>query len=89
MDDKANKLSSLLRRKHLLLASAESCTGGMFAAAITDIPGSSDIFDRGFVTYSNAAKRDLLGVSEETLNSDGAVSAKMCLRNGRGSNKKQ
>lgn len=56
------------------IATAESCTGGMVAAALTDIPGSSDIFDRGFVTYSNAAKVEMLGVRPETLDAHGAVS---------------
>ncbi|WP_448581746.1 CinA family protein [Thermaurantiacus sp.] len=56
------------------LAVAESCTGGLVAAAITAIPGSSDVFDRGFVTYSNEAKMELLGVSEEILATLGAVS---------------
>jgi nicotinamide-nucleotide amidase len=58
----------------LRIATAESCTGGMVAAALTDVAGSSDVFERGFVTYSNAAKVDMLGVSEETLATHGAVS---------------
>lgn len=58
----------------LKIATAESCTGGMVAAALTDVAGSSDVFERGFVTYSNAAKVDLLGVLEETLAAYGAVS---------------
>lgn len=58
----------------LKIATAESCTGGMVAAALTDVAGSSDVFERGFVTYSNAAKVDMLGVSEETLAAHGAVS---------------
>lgn len=53
---------------------AESCTGGAIAKAITDIAGSSAYFDRGFVTYSNTAKHELLGVAEATLNAHGAVS---------------
>lgn len=56
------------------VATAESCTGGLLAGAITEVPGSSDIFDRGFVTYSNAAKTDMLGVRVETLAALGAVS---------------
>jgi nicotinamide-nucleotide amidase len=56
------------------IATAESCTGGMVSAALTDIAGSSAVFDRGFVTYSNAAKIALLGVSAETLDRVGAVS---------------
>ena len=57
-----------------LTVTTESCTGGMVAAAITDIAGSSDIFHRGLVTYSNAAKQELLGVHSETLEAHGAVS---------------
>ncbi len=67
-------LSRKLRLKGWKLATAESCTGGMIAAAITDLAGSSAIFDRGFVTYSNEAKHDHLGVSMNTLNQFGAVS---------------
>ena len=58
----------------LMLATAESCTGGMIAAAMTDIAGSSEVFERGFVTYSNKAKEEMLGVPEETLFKHGAVS---------------
>ena len=58
----------------IVIATAESCTGGMISAAITDIAGSSRVLDRGFVTYSNAAKMDLLGVCAETLDTQGAVS---------------
>jgi len=63
-----------LMEKGLTLSSAESCTGGMFAAAVTDIPGISQVFDRGIVTYSNQAKMDELGVKKETLETFGAVS---------------
>lgn len=62
------------RGRSLRLATAESCTGGMVAAALTDIPGSSDVFERGFVTYSNAAKEEMLGVKRATLDRFGAVS---------------
>lgn len=62
------------RRRGVRLACAESCTGGLLSAAITAVPGSSTVFDRGFVTYSNAAKREMLGVSEESLRDHGAVS---------------
>ena len=58
----------------VVIATAESCTGGMISAAITDIAGSSRVLDRGFVTYSNAAKMDMLGVSADTLGTYGAVS---------------
>lgn len=57
-----------------IIATAESCTGGMVAAAITDVPGSSRVFDRGFVTYTNAAKEQMLGVKSATLDAFGAVS---------------
>ena len=58
----------------LRIATAESCTGGMVSAALTDLPGSSDVFDCGFVTYSNAAKVQMLGVSPDSLTTHGAVS---------------
>lgn len=62
-------------RKHgAIIATAESCTGGMVSSAITDTAGSSEIFDRGFVTYTNAAKVEILGVSQKTLKQYGAVS---------------
>lgn len=62
------------RQAGVMIATAESCTGGMVAAALTDIPGSSDVVERGFVTYSNAAKREMLGVRAATLEAHGAVS---------------
>ncbi len=67
-------LLTLARSKGATIATAESCTGGMVAAALTDVAGSSDVFDRGFVTYSNAAKIDMLNVSPTTLHTHGAVS---------------
>lgn len=67
-------LLTLGRAAGARIATAESCTGGLITAALTDIPGSSDVVDRGFVTYSNAAKTEMLGVSPETLASFGAVS---------------
>lgn len=63
------------RRLEVMIATAESCTGGMVAAALTDIAGSSDVFERGFVTYSNEAKQEMLGVRSETLAAHGAVSS--------------
>ena len=65
---------SAARALGIRIACAESCTGGMIAAALTDLPGSSDVFDRGFVTYSNAAKVAMLGVAQATLDTHGAVS---------------
>jgi len=62
------------RARGLTLATAESCTGGLVAGALTDIAGSSDVVDRGFVTYSNEAKQQMLGVPAETLKTFGAVS---------------
>ena len=72
------------RDRGVMIACAESCTGGMVAAALTDLPGSSAIFDRGFVTYTNAAKIDLLGVSPDTLTAHGAVSEQVALEMARG-----
>ena len=74
MKSNAEILLNLCRERSLRLATAESCTGGMIAAALTDIPGSSDVFDRGFVTYSNVAKQDMLGVPESLIADVGAVS---------------
>ena len=62
------------RARGVLIATAESCTGGLVAGAITDVPGSSDVFDRGFVTYSNAAKTEMLGVDAALIAAHGAVS---------------
>ena len=62
------------RARGMMIAAAESCTGGMVMAALTDIPGSSDVVERGFVTYSNDAKIQMLGVHPETLERFGAVS---------------
>ncbi len=71
---RAEALLARARAAGAMIATAESCTGGLIAGAITDVAGSSDVFDRGFVTYSNAAKRDMLGVAAATLDADGAVS---------------
>ena len=70
----AEMLLKRARANGLTIATAESCTGGMIATAITEVAGSSDIFDRSYVTYSNAAKRDMLGVSQSSLDTYGAVS---------------
>jgi nicotinamide-nucleotide amidase len=71
---KASELVKKLAAKGWMLATAESCTGGLVAAAITDISGSSAVFDRGFVTYSNDAKTQLLAVPAELISRHGAVS---------------
>src|SRR3954467_3585358 len=70
----SRSLLDLCRMRKLTIATAESCTGGLVAGALTDIPGSSDVIDRGFVTYSNDAKRAMLGVKATTLLTFGAVS---------------
>lgn len=70
----AEHLLALCRARRLMLATAESCTGGLIAGALTEIAGSSDVVDRGFVTYSNAAKVAMLGVPETVLAAHGAVS---------------
>ncbi|MCE8523740.1 CinA family protein [Ruegeria pomeroyi] len=62
------------RKQKTRIATAESCTGGMVIAALTDIPGSSDVVERGFVTYSNSAKQEMLGVRKATIDAHGAVS---------------
>ncbi|MFZ1725359.1 MAG: CinA family protein [Albidovulum sp.] len=71
---RAETLLALARAKGAVITTAESCTGGMIAAAITDPPGASDIFHFGYVTYANAAKIKLLGVRKSTLARHGAVS---------------
>jgi len=71
---RAEQVLATCRREGLTLATAESCTGGLVAGALTAVPGSSDVVDRGFVTYSNAAKSAMLGVPEATIEAHGAVS---------------
>ena len=70
----AHKLLDICKRKKLLVATAESCTAGLVAGTLTEVPGVSSILDRGYVTYSNEAKHDMLGVSRDTLARHGAVS---------------
>lgn len=74
LHDTLQHLATALQQRGWMLATAESCTGGMIAAACTDLPGSSAWFDRGFVTYSNAAKTEMLGVPAELIARHGAVS---------------
>lgn len=70
----ATELLELARKHGAMVATAESCTGGLIVAALTEIAGSSDVVDRGFITYSNAAKIEMLGVRPDTLAEHGAVS---------------
>ena len=70
-------LAHALRERGWMMVSAESCTGGLIAAACTAVAGSSDWFERGFVTYSNDAKTDMLGVDAALINAHGAVSAEV------------
>ncbi len=72
--DLATDLLSACRAARLRLATAESCTGGLVAAAITEVPGASEVFQRGYVTYANEAKTDMLGVPEDLFVQVGAVS---------------
>lgn len=74
MDLLSAQVGEMLKSRGLVLATAESCTGGGVAEAVTDIPGSSEWFERGFITYANQSKIEMLGVSEETLRLHGAVS---------------
>jgi PncC family amidohydrolase len=69
-----NKTSERLKSLHATISTAESCTGGLLASLLTDIPGSSDYFDRGVITYSNQSKTELLQVPTHTLQTHGAVS---------------
>lgn len=75
----ARQVLDACRSRGIMLATAESCTGGMIVAALTDIAGSSDVVDRGFVTYSNEAKMEMIGVSKATLDTHGAVSRETAL----------
>jgi nicotinamide-nucleotide amidase len=77
---KAAELLEACRRLHIRLATAESCTGGLIAATLTAITGSSDVVDRGFVTYSNRAKTEMLGVPPELIERVGAVSEEVAQR---------
>lgn len=81
---RARALGRAAKRRGVMIATAESCTGGGVAEAITRIPGSSAWFDRGFVTYSNAAKKRMLGVQQRTLDAHGAVSEAVARQMARG-----
>lgn len=75
----AQKVGTLLQKDNLMLTTVESCTGGWVGAALTSIAGSSTWFERGFITYSNQAKQDLVGVPANILNEHGAVSKEVAL----------
>lgn len=84
MNDNANEVAdhvgallALCKEKNISVATAESCTGGLIAATLTEVAGSSAMVDRGFVTYSNSAKTDLLGVPEDMIERHGAVSGEV------------
>lgn len=75
----SRSLLDLCRMRKLKIATAESCTGGLVAAALTEVPGSSDVVDRGFVTYSNEAKHTMIGVETAKLETFGAVSKEVAI----------
>ncbi|MER9892670.1 CinA family protein [Mesorhizobium sp. M0119] len=77
--DLADALLQACQQRGIMLVTAESCTGGMIIAALTDIAGSSAVVDRGFITYSNKAKTEMLGVSTATLEAHGAVSREIAV----------
>jgi nicotinamide-nucleotide amidase len=83
-NDLANALLQACQKRGIMLATAESCTGGMIIAALTDIAGSSAVVDRGFITYSNEAKVDMLGVAAATLDAHGAVSRETAIEMAQG-----
>ena len=78
------KLVELLHKKHLFLSTAESCTGGLLAGKLIEVPGASDVYSEGFITYSNRAKEERLGVLGTTLKAHGAVSAECAAEMARG-----
>ena len=77
--EKARDFIAVMRRRGLMLACAESCTGGLLGGLITQVPGASDVFERGFVTYSNAAKATMLGIEPGLIETHGAVSREVAL----------
>ena len=81
IDQKSNATALLaeLRQKHMTLATAESCTGGLIIGLLTEIAGASDVVDRGFITYSNAAKTDMLGIPADLITQYGAVSSQVAI----------
>ena len=84
MHSLVEELSLLLTQKNMRLATAESCTGGLIAAAVTDLSGSSSVFERGYVTYSNESKIEELGVQSSTIETYGAVAAQTAIEMAQG-----
>ena len=84
----ARRLANLAKKRRVDIVAAESCTGGGVATAITRISGSAKYFERGFVTYSNIAKKEMLGVSQKTLARHGAVSEEVAIEMARGALKR-
>ncbi|WP_293444537.1 CinA family protein [Planktotalea sp.] len=80
----AAHILELAKSQGLMITTAESCTGGLIAATLTEIAGSSAVFERGFVTYTNAAKYEMLGVQDQTLTKHGAVSEEVAAEMARG-----
>ncbi|MDB6181567.1 CinA family protein [Paracoccus fistulariae] len=80
----AARVLQAARDRGVMIATAESCTGGLIIGALTEVPGSSDAVDRGFITYSNAAKQQMLGVRAESLRDHGAVSPEVAAEMARG-----
>ncbi|MFY0637594.1 CinA family protein [Maricaulis maris] len=78
--DQAETLIDRARTAGVMVATAESCTGGLVSALLTEIPGASDVVDRGFVTYSNAAKTEMLGIPARVIEANGAVSVEVARR---------
>lgn len=79
MQDLVKKLAAIMNEKKIMLATAESCTGGLLASEITKFAGASSFFERGFITYSNDAKHEELGVDMQLINTHGAVSQEVAI----------
>jgi nicotinamide-nucleotide amidase len=82
--DRATRIVQRAKARHVMIATAESCTGGLLSGVVTAVPGSSDVLDRGFVTYSNEAKVEMLGVDAAAIDAHGAVSAEVAGEMARG-----
>jgi nicotinamide-nucleotide amidase len=80
----ARRLLDVCKRKKLFVATAESCTAGLVAGTLTEVPGVSSMLDRGFITYSNESKQEMLGVKPQTLDTHGAVSRETALEMAQG-----